>query len=209
VKHDDVTHAQPSLEPDPSWLERALVDTLLEAAELPVVAGISVQQVVDALGDPKERRAAADHRPVGVDSSVEPVGRDRPQQLGDPASHRRGVDHPHRAPAQRLAAVGERELQRAPAVLGDHRPKAPEGERRERDLLWTVRWRGHRMPAIRIIGSSRDRPRPGPTSRRGLVPGACRPVTGWESVERPRCRGGRTPLAALAQNVCFARVRVL
>jgi hypothetical protein len=53
VKHDDVTHAQPSLEPDPSWLERALVDTLLEAAELPVVAGISVQQVVDALGDPK------------------------------------------------------------------------------------------------------------------------------------------------------------
>lgn len=128
VKHDDVTHAQPSLEPDPSWLERALVDTLLEAAELPVVAGISVQQVVDALGDPKERRAAADHRPVGVDSSVEPVGRDRAQQLGDPASHRRGVDHPHRAPAQRLAAVGERELQRAPAVLGDHRPKAPEGK---------------------------------------------------------------------------------
>jgi hypothetical protein len=116
------------LEPDPSWLERALVDTVLEAAELPVVAGISVQQVVDALGDPKERRAAADHRPVGVDSSVEPVGRDRAQQLGDPASHRRGVDHPHRAPAQRLAAVGERELQRAPAVLGDHRPKAPEGK---------------------------------------------------------------------------------
>jgi hypothetical protein len=129
VKHDDVTHAQPSLEPDPSWLERALVDTLLEAAELPVVAGISVQQVVDALGDPKERRAAADHRPVGVDSSVEPVGRDRAQQLGDPASHRRGVEHPHRAPAQCLAAVGERESQRAPAVLGDHPAKDARGGR--------------------------------------------------------------------------------
>ena len=43
-----------------------------------------------------------------------------------------------------------------------------------------------------------------------LVPGACRPVTGWESVERPRCRGGRTrSCCARAERLLRARARVV
>jgi hypothetical protein len=156
--------------------------------------------------------------------------------------------------ASRPSASASRSARRPSSVTT--RPKTPEGEGRERDLLWTVGWRGHRMPVISSRRRARVRcstaaatpgnrrlgsPRPaagslrlrGPRSARGarrrrsgssgclatvpdwadvaeglLVPGACRPVTGWESVGKPRCRGGRTrSCCARAERVLRAGVR--
>jgi hypothetical protein len=83
-------HQPPEL---PEGLRQCLLVHLpVGVAEGVVVAGLPVQQVVDALGDLEEAVVAVEHHPARVDAGAVQVAEQEVQHLGDAAALLGGVD---------------------------------------------------------------------------------------------------------------------
>ncbi len=83
----------------------------LLVAERPAVAVVSVQPVVQALGDAEELRGAVDHDPARVAAAAARVADQRAQHLGDAATMSRRVDVPEDPRGEQLTAPRERVLE--------------------------------------------------------------------------------------------------
>ena len=75
------------------------------AAQRPA-AGVTVNLVVQPLGDREEFRVAADHHPAGRDVQARAVPHEHLQHLGDPAADRGRIDVPDGPPAEPVPEPG-------------------------------------------------------------------------------------------------------
>ena len=89
----------------------ALVDLTLRDAQRPAIAGIAVQAIVQALGDPEELVVATDRHPARVHARTARVPDQRAQHLRHAAAAGSGVHVPERPPLQQLAPTGDRVLE--------------------------------------------------------------------------------------------------
>src|SRR5215216_2540523 len=88
-----------------------------QLVQLPVVAGLAVQQVVDALGDGKEVLVALDHHPAGIDPRASQVAEQEVQHLGDPTALLGRVDLPQPSAGKPIGRLRQ-PVQEAAAVVG-------------------------------------------------------------------------------------------
>jgi hypothetical protein len=116
VQHHDIARPHPVPQRFPLARHHRGVDLPLDLAERPTVTGLLVESVVQALRHLEEVAIASDDEPVHVDACAGHVGQQRVQQLGHPATRRRRVDMPQRAPAQDRACPGEHRIE--PLTVG-------------------------------------------------------------------------------------------
>ena len=104
--------------------EHTLVDLPLLRTERPAVALVSVEPVVDPLGEGEEVFVPFDHRPPGVDPHPGQVAHHRAEQLGHAATLGSGVH----APQDAVAEAVDRFLHRtgeSPVAVGAEHPLEP------------------------------------------------------------------------------------
>ena len=98
--------------------EHGLVVMPVRCREILTVARHTVEPVMNALGDGKERVIAVDRQPASIDSCASSIGEQRRQQFSDPAPSSRRVDIPYPPPGEKLLSSLDhlRERRRAGAV---------------------------------------------------------------------------------------------
>ena len=94
VQDDDVAGLHPLLQLSQCLFQRLPVGVLCRLIQLPSVAGLAVEQVMDAFGDLEELVVALDHHPAGVDAGTGQVAEQEVQHLGDPTALLGRVDLP-------------------------------------------------------------------------------------------------------------------
>jgi hypothetical protein len=86
MQNDDVARLDPLLQLSKGLLERLAVAGSCRLVQVTSVAGLTVEQVMDALGDREELLAALEHHPAGIDARASQVADQKVQYLGDPAA---------------------------------------------------------------------------------------------------------------------------
>ena len=120
VQDDDVARLDPLLQLAERFFERLAVAGSCRLVQLAPVAGLAVQQVVDALGDGKEVLVALDHHPAGIDAGASKVAEQEVQHLGDPTALLGGVDLPQPPAGKQLGRLGQPAEEAAAVVRVKH-----------------------------------------------------------------------------------------
>jgi hypothetical protein len=115
MQDHNIARLNPRLQLSKGLLERLAVAGSCRLVQLAPVAGLAVEQVMDAFGDLEELLVALDDHPAGVDARASQVAKQEVQHLGDPTALLGRVDLPQpptgeplgrpRQPAQQAAAV--------------------------------------------------------------------------------------------------------
>ena len=92
MQEHDVASAHPSGHLVKIGLQRLVDHRMLALTQRATVAGLSVQQVVYALGDGEELRACVQHQPPGIHISATHVSEQGLEHLSDATASCRGVD---------------------------------------------------------------------------------------------------------------------
>jgi hypothetical protein len=116
VQDHHVARLHPLLQLSKGLLERLPVAGSCRLVELAPVAGLAMQQVMDALGDGKELLVALEHHPAGIDARTGQVAEQEVQHLGDPTALLGRVDLPQPPATQPLGRLRQ-PVQEAAAVV--------------------------------------------------------------------------------------------
>ena len=135
MQDGDVARPNECAQCDAIGIEIALVHRQLPFGERATVAAILVETMVQPFGDVEEAVGRADHEPSCVDSGAASVGKQAREEFGDTAAPRRGVDVPHRAPAEEQANTSERVFGPPAFVLAERAAKRPDGTRRDSHIF--------------------------------------------------------------------------
>jgi hypothetical protein len=84
VQDHDVARFHPLLEFSKGLFQRLAKAGSCRLVQLACVAGLAVEQVMDAFGDLEKLLVALDHHPAGVDAGPREVAEQEVQHLGDP-----------------------------------------------------------------------------------------------------------------------------
>jgi hypothetical protein len=120
VQDDDVARLDPRLQPSKGLLEGLAVAGSCRLVQLAPVTGLTVEQVMDALGDLEELLVALDHHPAGVDARASQVAEQEVEHLSDPTALLGGVDLPQPPAGEPLGRLRQPGQQAAAALRGKH-----------------------------------------------------------------------------------------
>ena len=102
MQEDDVAGLDPLLQLSKRLFQSLAVASSCRLVQLAPVAGLAVEQVMEAFGDRKELVVALEHHPAGVDAGTSQVAEQEVEHLGDPAALLGGVHVPQPPATQPL-----------------------------------------------------------------------------------------------------------
>jgi hypothetical protein len=120
VQDDDVARLDPLLQLCEGLLQRLPVGVLCRLVQLAPVAGLAMEQVMEAFGNREELLVALDHHPAGIDAGPSQVAEQEVEHLGDPAALLGGVDLPQPPAAQPLGRHLQATQEAATVVRVEH-----------------------------------------------------------------------------------------